>query len=326
MKFRFAVLAAALASCAGALSPAALAQTKWDLPTGYPLNNPHTVTLQLLAKDVERATAGKLMITVHPNGSLFKAPEIKRAVQSGQAQLGEVLMSLLENENAVYGVDSIPFLATGFDAAYKLWRAQRPVAEKVLARQGLKLVYAVAWPPQGIYAKKALASTADMKGLKWRAYNKGTSRIAELVGANPVTVQAADLAQSLATGVVDSMMTSGATGVDSKVWESLNRFYNVEAWLPKNMLIINQKAFDALGKDDQATVLRLAGEAEQKGWERMRAYTAESLEVLKRNKMIVESPNPKFKAELAKIGDTLLKEWLERAGDDGKAIVAAMKK
>src|SRR5512147_316157 len=230
----------AAAALALGLGLPAVAQTKWDLPAGYPAGNPHTQNLNQFATDVATASGGKLNITVHAGGSLFKAPEIKRAVQTGQAQAGEVLMSLLENENPVFGADAVPFVATGFDASWKLWQAQRPIVEKILAAQGIKLLYAVAWPPQGIYTKKQLNSVADMKALKWRAYNPATTRIAAMVGAQPLTIQAAELSQALATGVVDSFMSSGATGVDSKVWESLSHFATADAWLPKNMVIINQ--------------------------------------------------------------------------------------
>lgn len=302
------------------------AQTKWDLPAGYPAGNPHTQNLNQFAADVAKATGGKLTITVHPNGALFKAPEIKRAVQTGQAQIGEVLMSLLENENPVFGVDSVPFVATSFDASYKLWQAQRPVVERILAAQGIKLLYAVAWPPQGIYTKKMLNSVADMKGLKWRAYNPATTRIAQLVGAQPLTIQAAELSQALATGVVDSFMSSGATGVDSKVWENLTHFATVDAWLPKNMVIVNQKEFDKLDKATQDAVLKAARDAEDRGWKRMREYTSETLATLRANKMTVYEPNPKFRAELTKIGETMLDEWLKKAGADGQSIISAFRR
>lgn len=305
---------------------AAVAQTKWDLPAGYPAGNPHTQNLNQFAADVAKASGGKLNITVHPGGALFKAQEIKRAVQTGQAQIGEVLMSLLENENPVYGADSIPFVATGFDAAFKLWQAQKPVAEKILASQGIKLLYAVAWPPQGIYSKKMLNSTADMKGLKWRAYNPATTRIAQMVGAQPLTIQAAELSQALATGVVESLMTSGATGVDSKLWESLTHFAAADAWLPKNMVIVNQKEFDKLDKATQDAVVAAAKEAEARGWKRMRDYTTETLNTLRTNKMTVYEPNPQFKAELAKMGDTMLEEWLKKSGADGQSIIGAFRK
>jgi len=316
----------AVAAVAFGVGLPVVAQTKWDLPAGYPAGNPHTQNLTQFAADVAKATGGKLNITVHPGGALFKAPEIKRAVQTSQAQVGEVLMSLLENENPVFGADAVPFVATGFDASWKLWQAQRPVVEKILAAQGIKVLYAVAWPPQGIYTKKQLNSVADMKGLKWRAYNPATTRIAAMVGAQPLTIQAAELSQALATGVVDSFMSSGATGVDSKVWESLSHFATADAWLPKNMVIVNQKEFDKLDKATQDAVLAAAKEAEARGWKRMREYTNEAVNTLRANKMTVYDPNPQFRAELAKIGESMLDEWLKKTGADGQAIITNFRK
>jgi len=319
MKIVRSLVAVLLAGAAAAAS----AQAKWDMPTGYPIGNPHTVTLSQLAKDVEFETKGKLKIVVHPNGSLLKAPEIMRGVESGQVQAGEVLMSLLVNQNPLFGLDSLPFLATGFDDAYRLWQAQRPVLERNLDKRGVKLLYAVAWPPQGIYAKKEIRSAADMKGLKWRSYNPATAKIAQVVGATPLTIQAAELSQALATGAVDSFMSSGATGVDSKVWESLTHFHAVDAWLPKNMLIVNRKEFEKLDKASQDAVVRLAAEAEKRGWERMRAYTDESLGILAKNRMTVVKATPQLMTDMRKIGDEMLSDWLKQAGADGKEIIDA---
>lgn len=307
----------------GAVACVAQAQSKWDMPTGYPISNPHTVTLQQLAKDIEFETKGKLRIVVHPNGSLFRMPEIMRAVETGQAQMGEILMSTLVNQNPVFGLDSLPFLATGFDDAYRLYLAQKPVLERILDKRGVKLLYAVAWPPQGIYAKKELRSAADMKGLKWRAYNPATSKIAQVVGATPLTIQAAELSQALATGVVDSTMTSGATGVDSKIWESLTHYHTVNAWLPKNMLVVNRKEFDRLDKATQDIVAKLAQEAERKGWERMRRYNQESIDILAKNKMTIVTPTPQLMSDMRKIGDEMVADWLKQAGADGKEIIDA---
>src|SRR3954468_2526898 len=228
-------LLAALASAALAVAALpASAQTKWNLPAAYPADNPHSENLVLFAKDVEAATGGKLVITVHPGASLFKAPDIKRAVQTGQAQMGEILLSIHENEDPIYGIDVVPFLATSFPDAMKLYEASKPAIEKKLAAQGIMLLFAVPWAPQGIYAKKDLNTIEDMKGLKWRAYNVGTTRIGQLVGAQSVTIQAAELPQALATGVVNSFMSSGGTGYDAKAWESLKYFYDVQAWIPKD--------------------------------------------------------------------------------------------
>ena len=312
-----------LAAGALALSSAALAQTKWDLPAAYPATNFHSVNLAQFAADVDKASGGKLKITVHPNASLFKAPEIKRAVQGGQAQAGEILLANFQNEWAPFGADGLPFLADSFDSSMKLYRAQKPLLEKKLAEQGMLLLYSVAWPPQGIYSKKPLNSAADLKGIKWRAYSPSTSRIAELVGAQPVTVQAAEFSQALATGVVESTMTSGATGVDSKLFEHLKFYYDVQAWLPKNAVIANKRAFDALDKPTQDAVLKAAADAETRGWAESRKVNTTTLETLKANGMTVTPPSAQLKADMKKVGDTMLKEWLDRSGAEGKALADA---
>ena len=304
----------------------AAAQTKWNLPAAYPAENPHTVNLMAFAKDVSDATGGKLQITVHPAASLFKAPEIKRAVQSGQAQMGEVLISLHENEDPIFGLDVVPFLATSYPQALKLWQAQKPAIEKKLASQGLMLLFAVPWGPQGIYTKKDLNSLADMKGLKWRAYNVGTSRIAELAGAQPVTIQAAELPQALATGVVNAFMTSGSTGYDSKSWETMTHYYDTQAWIPKNVTFMNKAAFDALDKPTQDAILKAAKAAEPRGWKMAEEKAGWYLEQLKKHGMKVLPPPPALKADLLKIGEQLTADWVTRAGKDGEAILANYKK
>lgn len=321
MKFKFGMLAAALA-----LGTAAQAQTKWDLPAAYPATNFHSVNLATFASDVAKATDGKLAITVHPGASLFKAPEIKRAVQGGQAQAGEILLAAYQNEWQMFGADGLPFLATGYDDAMKLYKAQKPILEKKLGEQGMQLLYTVPWPPQGIYSKKAVTSAADLKGSKWRAYSPATSRIAELVGAQPVTVQAAELSQALATGAVEANMTSGATGVDSKLYEHLKFYYDVQAWLPKNAVIVNKRAFDALDKPTQEALLKAAADAETRGWAASQKVNTDTLAVLKANGMAVEPPSATLKADMMKVGDTMLKEWLAKAGPEGQAMLDAYRK
>jgi TRAP-type C4-dicarboxylate transport system substrate-binding protein len=314
------------ATVAPALVTPAMAQTKWNLPAAYPADNPHSVNLTAFAKDVGDATGGKLQITVHAAASLFKAPEIKRAVATGQAQAGEVLISLHENEDPLFGIDVIPFLATSYPAAKKLWLASKPAVERKLASQGLMLLFAVPWGPQGIYAKKDLNTVEDMKGLKWRAYNVGTSRIAELVGAQPVTIQAAELPQALATGVVNSFMSSGGTGYDAKAWESLKYFYDVQAWIPKDYTFVNKAAFDALDKPTQEAILKAAATAETRGWKAWQDKSTWYLDQLKAKGMNVEPPSPALKAGFQKIGEQLTADWLKKAGADGQAIVDAYKK
>ena len=316
----------ALAASALLTAGVSLAQTKWDLPAAYPATNFHSENLVQFANDVDKASGGKLKITVHSNASLFKAPEIKRAVQGGQAQAGEILLVNFQNEAQLFGADGLPFLADSYDSAMKLYKAQKPALDKKLAEQGMFLLYSVAWPPQGIYAKKPVNSAADLKGIKWRAYSPATARIAELVGAQPVTVQASEFSQALATGVVESTMTSGATGVDSKLYEHLKYYYDTQAWLPKNAVIVNKQAFDALDKATQGAVLKAGAAAETRGWAASQGVNTKTLETLKANGMQVLPPSPQLKADMKKIGDTMVQEWLAKAGPEGQAVVDAFRK
>ena len=319
LKFAFSTLLMALAT-------QTFAQTKWDLPAAYPASNFHTENLTQFASDVDKATGGKLKIQVHANASLFKAPEIKRAVQGGQAQIGEILLANYQNEWQVFGVDGVPFLADSYDSARKLWTVQKPVLEKKLGEQGMMVLYAVAWPPQGIYTKRTLNSAADMKGLKWRAYSPATARIAELVGAVPVTVQAAELGQAMATGVIDSYMSSGSTGYDSKTFEHIKNWYDTQAWLPKNAVIVNKAAFDALDAPTKQALLKAAADAETRGWASSQKANGETLDKLKANGMQIIAPPAVLKADMKKVGDTMLTEWLEKAGPEGKQLVDAYRK
>jgi TRAP-type transport system periplasmic protein len=318
-KFMF----AAVALCAAA---AAQAQTKWDLPSGYGANTFQVQNLQWFADEVDKASAGKLKITLHANASLFKANEIKRAVQTAQTPIGEFILSGAGNENPIFGIDSIPFLATSYAQSKKLDAASRPALEKLLASQGMKLLYTVPWPPQGLYSLKPVNSVADLKGTKMRAYNPATTRIAELVGAQPTTIQLAELGQALATGTVENFLTSSASGVDSKLYEQAKYFYDVNAWLPRNAVVVNTKAFDSLDKGLQAQLLQVAAAAEKRGWKVSEDKDEEYVKELAAKGMKVDKSNSKLKAEFESIGTRMSAEWLKAAGDDGKAVLDAYRK
>ncbi|MBN9401678.1 MAG: TRAP transporter substrate-binding protein, partial [Burkholderiales bacterium] len=247
------------------LTVQAQAATQWDLASAYPAFNFHSQNLVQFAKDVDAATQGDLKITVHSGASLFKMPEIKRAVQGNQAQAGEFFMVSFQNEWQPFGVDGLPFLASNYEEAWKLYQAQKPALEKKLGQQGMVLLYAVAWPPQSIYSNKPINSGADLKGMKWRVYSPTTARIGELVGAQPVTIQEAELSQALATGVIEGLITSSATGADNKLYENMKYFTNVRAWIPKNAVVANKKAVEALSPASRDALMKAAAAAEQRG-------------------------------------------------------------
>jgi TRAP-type C4-dicarboxylate transport system substrate-binding protein len=307
-------------------SIAASAQTSWDFPTGYSLNSFQTENVIHFSKEVEKASGGKLKMTVHTNGSLYKANEIKRAVQTGQAQIGEFLLSGAANENPLFGVDAIPFLASSYPDARRLADASRPAIEKALAAQGLKLLFVSPWPGQSLYSIKPIASVADLRGTKMRTYNPATNRIAQLVKAQPATIQLSELGQALATGAVDTFLTSNASGVENKLYEQVKNFYEVNAWLPKNAIVVGQKAFEALNPATQETVLNAARDAEARAWKLSQEKSMEFTAQLAANGMKVSAPDAAFRAELKTIGETMTAEWLKTAGDQGKQIVDTYRK
>jgi TRAP-type transport system periplasmic protein len=305
------------------LAAAASAQTKWDLPTGYSANSFQTQNVQQFANEVDQITGGKLKITVHPGGSLYKANEIKRAVQTGQVPAAEFILSGAANENPLFGLDSIPFLATSYPAAKRLYEAGKPAQDKLLASQGMKVLFTVPWPGQSLYSIKPVNAPADLAGTKMRAYNPATTRIAQLLKAQPVTIQLAELPQALATGGVQNFLTSSASGVESKLFEQVKYFYPVSAWLPRNATVVNQKAFDALDKTTQEAVLKAAGAAEQRGWAASEQLNGEFIKELGVKGMTVAEPSDSLKKELAAIGETMTTDWLKTAGPEGQAVIDA---
>lgn len=312
-------------SAAAALAAAspALAAEKWDMPMAYSGSNFHSVTGAEFAKCVTTGTGGEIEIVTHPSGSLFPGAQIKRAIQTGQVPIGERLLSGHQNENAIFGVDSVPFLATSFDDADKLWEAAKPTMEEILADQNLTLLYSVPWPPQGLYFRDEVNSVADMEGVKFRSYNNATSRLAELTGMLPVVIEAAEISQAFATGVADSMVSSGATGYDRKVWESLNYFYEVDAWLPRNYIMVNSDVWSGVDDRNKNVIQGCAELAEYAGTWRAKEYTGFTLQGLRDGGMTVAPASDTLKAELQEIGMTMTAEWLEASGAQGQAIVDA---
>ncbi len=309
------------AALVGLAAGGASAGEKWDMPMAYADSNYHSQTGHQFAKCVTTGTGGDIEVVVHSSGSLFKGNDIKRAVQTGQAPIGERLLSAHQNENAIFGIDSIPFLATSFEQSDKLWSVAEPVITKILDDQNLVYLYAVPWPPQGFYFKKEIGSVADTKGTKFRSYSSATARMAELMGMVPVQVEAADLSQALATGVAEAFISSGATGFDRKVWEHLTHFYETDAWMPRNTVFVNKETWGGVSDANKNIIRGCADLAKYAGFWRAVQYTDWTLKGLADNGMTVGPASDGFQADLNTVGETMMTEWLGNAGDDGKKIV-----
>lgn len=294
---------------------------KWDMPTAFSDGTFQTRVVNEFADDV--AKGGGLEIAVHSNASLIKLPEIKRAVQTGQVPIGEILLSALSNENAVFAFDSNPFLARGYDEQKKLWAVAKPYVEKLLDSQGIKLLYSVPWPPQALWTKKEINSLDDLKSLKLRSQSPTVSRLASLLGVSPVTVQLAELPQAFRTGVVDLMITASSGGYDIQAWDYLTFAYDTQAWLPHNAVIVNKAYFERLDPKTRKLLLDAAATAEKRGWEASEQDNKRAFDLVAEHGIAVKKPSPKLASEFEAIGKTMAAEWAKRAGPDGEAILKA---
>ena len=313
-----------LASIAAlALSSVAQAQNKWDMPTPYGDGEFHTINVRQFVEDVKKASGGQIDINVHSNGSLLKHPDIMRAVSSGQVPIGEFLLGQFGNEEPVFNADNVPFLAAGYDAAWKLYVAQKPVLTKKLEGRGMVLLYSVAWPGQGLYTKNPLKSVDDFKGVKFRTYSAYTARLAELLGASPTVIQVPEVPQAFATGTISAMITSSATGTQTKSWEFVKNYYATNAMHPKNVVVVNNRAFQGLTTAQRKALTDAAAAAEKRGWELSKQREQSANKMLADNGMTVHTPDAALMSSLGKVGDTIAAEWLKAAGADGEAILKA---
>lgn len=293
----------------------------WNMPTSFGDTVFHTKNILQFTKEIEQGTQGKLKIEIYSGASLYKQPDIKRAVRSGQVAMGETVLSLYGNENPIYQIDTLPLLATSYENAHKLWLASKEELENALAAQNLKLLFSVPWPPQGLYIKREINSLSDMRALKIRSYNAMLSRLIQLMGGVPTSVESSDIAQAFSTGMIDSMMTSPSTGVSSQCWDYVNFYYDFQAWIPKNVVFVNKQFFDAQPKATQELILKAAQAAEQRGWELSQKETESKLAILQKNGVKIMSPNTQLLAELTEIRQQMAREWQDKAGAAGERIL-----
>ncbi len=295
----------------------------WDMPTPYSDKTFHTANISEFAKNIEETTNGALKIKIHSAGSLFKHPEISKAVRAGQVPIGEFLLSRLNNENSAFGIDSQPFLATNYEDAKRLWEAQKPVITDLLDTQNLIPLFAVPWPPQGLYTNKEIKTINDLKGLKFRAYNATMEKMISHIGAAPMQVETPDIPHAFATGSIDAMITSPSTGANSKAWDYVSHYTDIQAWLPKNIVVVNKRKFRKLGADIRQAIKEASARAEKRGWEMSQAETAAKVKILSENGMTITKPSPELAKSLKEIGIKMLADWQKKAGKTGDIILKA---
>lgn len=311
------LLHGAAAACLPASSRAAAG---WRLATGYRAESFHAQNLLGFARAVEAATSGAVKIELHANNSLVPLAQIPAAVRDGRAEAGEAIMTGLVKDMPIAGADALPFITRHYDDAKRLWQHQRPLIEAEFARLGLRALFAVPWPPQGLYSRQPIAVPADLRGLRMRSYNATTVRIAELLGAVPVDVPMVEVGRALAEGRMDAMITSAVTGVENRVWGGLKHYYEINAWFPKNIVFASEAALQALPAPQREALLAAAPEAEVRGWAASRAAARDSVAELRARGMNVEPPSGTLAAHLRRLGERFALEWIRDVGPQANAL------
>ena len=315
-----------LAAAAGlaALSPTlGHAQTRWQMATPYSDGNFHTRNVRTFLEDIQKGSNGQLTVQLHSNGALLKMPEIKRGVQTGQVQMGEILLTAYANEDPIFDADALPQLVVNYAQAKRLADLQRPFIEARLARQGLSLLYMVPWPPAGLYSQEPVTSLEQLRGQRFRTFSPMTNRFAQLIGAQPTLVQAAELAQAFATGVVQAQITSAATGVDTQSWDYAKVFTPLGFSMTKNAVFVSRRALQGLSDQQQQMIRAAAEAAEKRGYELSEQAAKETEATLGQRGMRVLQPTPRLLEDLTRVGRTMADEWVQRAGEDGKKLLDA---
>ncbi|MDB5967136.1 MAG: dicarboxylate transporter-DctP subunit [Polaromonas sp.] len=300
--------------------PALQAQTTWKLATGYRAESFHTQNILQFSRDVEQATAGQLLIQVYPNNTLARLNEVSAAVQQGKADAGETIMTSMVKDIPLAGADAIPFVVGSYKDAQRLWKLQRPGIEKHFAERGIKLLYAVPWPPQGLHSSKPIRGLADFRGTQMRTYNSTTLRIAEMLGAKPVDVAMVDVGKALSEGRMDNMITSALTGVENKVWGPIKYYYEINAWFPKNVVFVNSKVFEALKPEARSMVMKAAADAEARGWATSQALAGSATEELRQNGVKIDRIPPDLETEIKRMGEKFSREWVRSVGNEANDV------
>lgn len=301
----------ALLMLAGARS--VLAATTWIMASGNPESSYFTQNIRQFIDEVEERSAGELRIDLRANDTLIKHDAIKRAVQTGQVQIGEIRPGVYGNEDPMYILDSIPGVASDYEQARQLLEAQLPYFEDLLGRQGLRALVWAPWPGQGFFTTSPLESLDDMRGKKIRIYSQPTQQMAERLGFRATILPFAEVSQAYATGMIDSLFTSPQTGIDVQIWDYAKHFTYTGTMHNKNAVIVNERAFRSLDEDLQRIVLEAGQRATERGWEMSRRAGAENDEVIESHGVVITDASDDIQQAITAIGDEMLAEWRESA-------------
>lgn len=313
--------AAALAALTGPIAGPASAATEWVMASGYPDSNFFTKNIKMFIDEVEKSSNGELKITLHSNDTLIKLDNIKRAVQAGQVQAGEIRLGVYGNEDPMYILSGVPFVASNYDEAWKLKESQLPYFDKLFAKNGMRILYYGPWPGQGFYTKTPVKTVDDFKGKKLRIYSTATQQMGEMLGFQATILPFAEVPQAFSTGLIEALFTSPQTGIDVQAWDNTKYFTMAGALYSKNAVIVNERAWRQLPGPVQEAVTKAATAAEKRAWEMSAATTDEQMKILASNGMEVQNAPESIIAKMKDVGKTMVEDWKKSANPEAVAVL-----
>lgn len=301
------------------------ANIKMDLNAMYGATNFHTKGAEQFAALVDEYTKGSVKITVHAGATLVKGSPLQ-AVKDGTVAMTDMFIPFTAGGGKVFGISALPFVASSYEDAYKLYQISKPAYDKTAAQWNQKMLYAVSWPPSGLYTKKPMMSKADLSDLKTRTYDKNSADFITMVGGNSVALPWGEVYSALSTGMVNSVVTSSASGKDGKFWEVLSDFTKINYAYPLQAVTINLDYWKSLDKSQQDALLKAAAKIEEAQWNASKEEDSVALKMLGDNGMKIKEATAELKKELDIVAKKMLDTYLADADDGIKKIFTEYKK
>lgn len=301
----------------------AQAATSWVMVSGYPDNNYVTENIREFIKEVDEKSNGELKISLHSNGSLVKMDNIRRAVQTGQVQMGEIRLGSYGNEDPMYILDNVPYMTKDYKQAWVLMETSAPYFDALMAKSGIKPLGYQPFPGQGFFTQAEIHSAVDLHGKKLRIYSKVTQEMGQKLGATAIILPFADIPQAFATGMIDGLFTSAQTGVDIQAWTNSSHFTYVGAIFTKTLLGVNKEAYDALPENLRTIVDEAGHSLTERAWRKSEEANQGHIAELEKNGMKTYAPPADVLARLTSVGQELAETWKAEASPEAVAVLDA---
>jgi len=300
-----------------------LVSVEWIANSVWPQNNHHSVGLNEFAEKLSDGTDGRVQLNVQVGGALgYDGPELLRAVRDNLVPISDMLSSGVAGDEQIFEIVTLPFLVLDFDEARTLTNIARPYFDEIAeSKWNQKILYVAPWPAAGIWSQREINSMEDMEGLRTRTYDRNGALVMEAVGATPYPLPFSEVYSSLATGVIDSVLTSSPTAVDASFWEVLDYFAPLSVTTATNMVTINLDEFNKLDSATQETVLSIAAEMEETMWANVAALDEEMRGIANENGIETLEPDAEFLSNLSDVTEEIRAEWLEEAPPEAQEIL-----